>query len=203
MELLNDCVSGENEHLYLNEDYADVHFSFKKNGNVEKLPAHKVILAVQSGVFNKMFQSKPKGDIKIPDTTFGDFKEILKFFYLRKVNMSIPTVRVRRLAERYGILDRFDNSNNRRLNNFMIRVAGGRMTIEDKMRMISIVLLLLPLIYFKIYGPPIFPWYFLITYIAFAMSYIEVRNRSLISHIENFAKKIKIDRNYTITYYPD
>lgn len=70
--------------MYLKSDYADVHYEISTDGQTEKVPAHKAILATASPVFRQMlFGPLKEGDvIKLPDTTVGAFKEFLHFFYL-------------------------------------------------------------------------------------------------------------------------
>ncbi|KAJ6645775.1 BTB/POZ domain-containing protein 6-A, partial [Pseudolycoriella hygida] len=61
--------------LYLKPDKADIFFLFKSNG--ERVPAHKMILASGSDVFDQMFYGS-NGDIKIFDVPPEAFKVFLR-----------------------------------------------------------------------------------------------------------------------------
>lgn len=109
INLENNSVSTVCGKLYLNAELADVQFVFDTDGEPQKLPANKAILAVQSAVFNRMFfgQLKEKGDVIIVDFEVDEFKEFLQFFYLSKITLTIENIGgVVRLADKYDILNR-------------------------------------------------------------------------------------------------
>lgn len=93
------------ENLYLDIRTADVFFIFKsENGQPQKLPAHKNILASSSPVFDAMFfgEMKEKGDVKITDTSIEVFKEFLQFFYLSTIKLSAENIaEVMNLGKQY------------------------------------------------------------------------------------------------------
>ncbi|XP_055306153.1 BTB/POZ domain-containing protein 2-like [Sitodiplosis mosellana] len=90
--------------LYLDANLADVNFVFE--GESQKVPANKSILAVLSPVFRAMFYGaiKEKGDVKIVDTNGKTFKAFLQFFYLKNVTVPMESIEdVIRLADYYDI----------------------------------------------------------------------------------------------------
>lgn len=102
---LRDC-----ETFYLNRRNCDVFFVFHANGRiVEKVPAHKSILAVISTVFDDLFYGATpatEGDINVHDTTADVFKEFLQFFYRATVKLSARNFfSVMQLVAKYGIED--------------------------------------------------------------------------------------------------
>lgn len=78
--------------LYLNSKGADVSFVFKDadGDQSKKIPAHKIILSLDSPVFDRMFfgSIQEKGDVQIVDAPAAAFKEFLQFFYLNEVTLS-------------------------------------------------------------------------------------------------------------------
>ncbi|XP_031634316.1 BTB/POZ domain-containing protein 6-B-like [Contarinia nasturtii] len=109
--LYNSAASETTKKLYLNAEFADINFLFKKDDDfidATKLPANKAILAVLSPVFNTMFYGsmKEKGDVKIVDADVNAFKEFLQFFYLTEVKLTMENIEaVARLADKYDIID--------------------------------------------------------------------------------------------------
>lgn len=106
--LLNQSIPKTTEKLYLNEDLSDVHFLFNIDGAIQKVPAHKLILAMKSTVFKAMFfgPMKEQSDIEIVDAGIHVFKEFLKLFYLSDVMLSMESMAaVIRLADKYDIMD--------------------------------------------------------------------------------------------------
>lgn len=98
--------SGKN--LYLSEKFADVHFTFNVDGECEKIPAHKMILASASDVFDLMLDGrwKEQTEIEIRNVPVTVFKEFLQFIYLDEVNVTttnIPDIMF--LAKMYGLND--------------------------------------------------------------------------------------------------
>lgn len=107
-KLQNTSVSNSIAELYLQDELADVEFSFKKNGTTQTLPAHKIIMASGSPVFKTMFfGSLPeKKVVDIVDASPGAFKEFLQFFYLSEVTLTMEnTEEVARLADKYDMLN--------------------------------------------------------------------------------------------------
>lgn len=183
LKLLNDCVSEQNEKLYLKEDFADVHFSFKENGIVQQVPANKAILAVQSPVFEKMFfGSKKKTIIHISNASVGDFEDLLQFFYLREVDIAVQNFkRVRQLAKKYGILDRFDHSF--QLYEDSVERKLNPLPIELQVKVYCVLSFVFLLAYLKDNGQPLLSVILLIIHLTFALSFIKVGNQGLISLI--------------------
>lgn len=111
--LENKFVFSTGEKLYLNVELADVQFVFDSDGTIQKLPANKALLALQSCEFNRMFfgDLKVEGDAYIADFEADAFKEFLQFFYLSKITLTIKNIgAVVRLADEYDILDRLIQS---------------------------------------------------------------------------------------------
>lgn len=104
---MNTIASTVNQRLYLNNDFADVYFVFNEDDETEKVPANKVILAVQSPVFNSMFFGalKETGDVEIVYASVDEFKEFIQFFYLSQVVLTVENIKAR-LADKYDILKR-------------------------------------------------------------------------------------------------
>lgn len=98
--------------LYLNEEFADIKFVFKDEGDVVKVPANKAILAALSPVFRAMFfgQLREKGDVEIVDATADGFKDFLQFFYLDQVQLTIEKIdEIVQLADKYDMNQYIDN----------------------------------------------------------------------------------------------
>lgn len=106
--LENSYASKATEKLYLSDHRSDVNFAFEIDGGVQKVSAHKFILATLSSVFDAMFYGpvKETGDVKIVDASIETFKEFLKLFYLPSVDLSMEHMKdVMRLADKYDVLD--------------------------------------------------------------------------------------------------
>lgn len=105
--LENEAASKVTEKLFLNAELADVDFKFNVDGEIERLPANKAILAVESPVFHSMFYGlwKEEGDVEIVDASADAFREFLQFFYLTKVTLTMENIEaVARLADKYDVL---------------------------------------------------------------------------------------------------
>lgn len=105
----NKIETSASEILYLNEEFADVNFVFKTEGegDVVKVPANKAILGALSPVFRAMFfgELKEKGDVDIVDATADGFKEFLQFFHLDSVQLNIERIdEVVKLADKYDMV---------------------------------------------------------------------------------------------------
>lgn len=93
--------------MYLNPEYADVHFTFPNDDHTEEVPAHRNILATVSPVFSRMFYGPLKeGDtVKIDDSNAGAFKEFLQIIYLPEIKLSTKNFEeVIRLADKYDMV---------------------------------------------------------------------------------------------------
>lgn len=105
--LENEAASKVTEKLYLNAELADVDFIFDCDGEIERLPANRAILAAESSVFRTMFFGlwAEDDDVKIVDASPEAFKEFLQFFYLPKVTIAMENIEtVARLADKYDVL---------------------------------------------------------------------------------------------------
>lgn len=96
--------------LYLNPKGADVNFIFKNTDtdHSEKVSAHKIILSLDSPVFDRMFfgSMKEQGDVQIVDASVAAFKEFLQFFYLNEVSLSSANIiYVTNLCKKYEMDD--------------------------------------------------------------------------------------------------
>lgn len=91
-EYNNDHAREIIEKLYLNANMADVFFTFSNGDStdLEKVPAHKIILSAGSLVFETMFHEN--GDIPIVDVSVKAFQEFLQFFYLQKVQLTLENI---------------------------------------------------------------------------------------------------------------
>ncbi|XP_055301664.1 uncharacterized protein LOC129568121 [Sitodiplosis mosellana] len=100
---------GIGKKLYLSTEWADVHFVFEsKDGEVDRIPAHKMLLVAASKVFLKMFNGswKEKEEVNIVDASAAAFREFLQFFYLDHVNLTIENVaKVLNLGQMYDIAE--------------------------------------------------------------------------------------------------
>lgn len=92
------CSIENGEKWYLNSKTADVHFSFDSSDNDKasgtRIPAHKILLADKSDVFEAMFygELKETGDIRVTDVSDAAFVEFLQFFYNNQVEVSVSMV---------------------------------------------------------------------------------------------------------------
>ncbi|XP_037031240.1 BTB/POZ domain-containing protein 2-like [Bradysia coprophila] len=95
--------------LYLNPKGADVNFVFDGDtDHAVKVQAHKIILSLDSPVFDTMFFGAipERGDIEIVDVSVEAFKEFLQFFYSDEVHLSFASiVEVTNLCKKYETKD--------------------------------------------------------------------------------------------------
>lgn len=97
--------------FYLDQLTADITFTVgpEECATPEKVPAHKILLASCSPVFNAMFfGSLPEqNDIRLIDASVDGFKEFLKYFYYDEMDKSKLEciVEVMYLAEKYEMTE--------------------------------------------------------------------------------------------------
>lgn len=94
--------------LFTSETLSDVKFVFSgSKGSKAEIPAHKLILAMSSDVFRKMFFGglKKTGNITITNASPEAFTKFLQFFYLNKVKLSGDKIEeVMDLAHQYDVI---------------------------------------------------------------------------------------------------
>ncbi|XP_055295381.1 BTB/POZ domain-containing protein 3-like [Sitodiplosis mosellana] len=95
--------------MYLDTKMADVHFTFESvDGQIQRIPAIKSVLAATSKVFNSMFYGpiKEKDDVKITDASPAAFKVFLKFFYFDEIELTADNVaEVMNLGHKYDVTE--------------------------------------------------------------------------------------------------
>lgn len=94
--------------FYLDEDTADVQFTFGSNydGTSTQIKAHKILLAAGSDVFKAMFYGKLKesDEIHITDVSDTAFKEFMQYFYKNKLKLTTENiVEVMYLGNKYNV----------------------------------------------------------------------------------------------------
>lgn len=107
-DIQNDSISNETkEEFYLSEVLADFHFIFElADGQYERIPVHKILLAITSDVFRVMFNGswRDKNEVEIIDASTDAFKEFLQFFYLRQSKISTEHVdKLMYLGDKYNV----------------------------------------------------------------------------------------------------
>lgn len=105
-EIKNFHAASNLQALYLNDSTADIHFEFETDGVVQKLGAHRCILAIGSPVFQKMFfgDLSEGNSVRIIDATVDAFIEFLQYFYLEKITLDSESIEeVMTLADKYDV----------------------------------------------------------------------------------------------------
>lgn len=109
----NQLMPDSGKDFFLDASTADVYFSFDlPDDRCVRVPAHKILLAVASDVFKRMFygQLKEKGDVKIVDVSDAAYKEFLQYFYLSEVKLTAENiVAVIHLAHKYNVKNCIDD----------------------------------------------------------------------------------------------
>ncbi|XP_037024435.1 BTB/POZ domain-containing protein 6-A-like [Bradysia coprophila] len=94
---------------YLKAETADVFFICGKNEMNERIPAHKILLAGSTNVFEKMFYGTLcEGDeVVIADATPNGFRQFLHYFYVNDMQFSLEFIdELMYLAKKY-LLDSY------------------------------------------------------------------------------------------------
>ncbi|XP_026133299.1 BTB/POZ domain-containing protein 2-like isoform X3 [Carassius auratus] len=81
--------------LFNNEVLSDVHFLVGKGIGVQRIPAHRFVLAAGSAVFDAMFNggmATTSTEIELPDVEPAAFLALLKFLYSDEVHIGPETV---------------------------------------------------------------------------------------------------------------
>uniref|UniRef100_A0A8C1XGA5 BTB (POZ) domain containing 2b n=1 Tax=Cyprinus carpio TaxID=7962 RepID=A0A8C1XGA5_CYPCA len=81
--------------LFNNEVLSDVHFLVGKGMGVQRIPAHRFVLAAGSAVFDAMFNggmATTSTEIELPDVEPAAFLALLKFLYSDEVHIGPETV---------------------------------------------------------------------------------------------------------------
>lgn len=82
-------MSTEQENIEADKSGSEIHVK-EPEPLMKRIPAHKIILAAGSPVFNKMFFGELKEDktVEIVDVSMNAFTEFLQFFYLNQVTLT-------------------------------------------------------------------------------------------------------------------
>lgn len=97
--------------LHLDAETADVVFVFDNNGSVERVSAHRCLLAAGSEVFKRMFfgELKEGREIQIVDVSIGGFRAFLQYFYLDVITYNSTVIaEVMKLADKYDVKGCFE-----------------------------------------------------------------------------------------------
>lgn len=78
----------------------------QKADHVERISAHKLVLAATSPVFKAMFygELKEDGDIRITDVSAEGFKDFLQLFYKEQVELDV----INNIADVLKLIDKYD-----------------------------------------------------------------------------------------------
>lgn len=105
---VNQHLTTDLKRVFLSDKTADVHFVFVDNDQIVRVPAHKILLAARSEVFETMFYGKMKetDNIQIVDASVAAFKEFLQFFYRNIIKLTMDCISdVVNLCKKYHIDD--------------------------------------------------------------------------------------------------
>lgn len=99
--------------LFLKDQLADVYFLFTSDeGQNQKIPAHKVILANASEEFLEMFfgeQKEEKMEFEIMDVSAAAFTEVLRCVYANQMILSTEIIGdVMKVAHKYDVISCFE-----------------------------------------------------------------------------------------------
>lgn len=93
------------QNLYKSYISSDVQFILMdRNGVLQRIPAHKLMLRTRSKVFERMFfgELKEADVVEIPDVSAEGFCEFLQYFYFAELELSVMNLpEVFRLADKY------------------------------------------------------------------------------------------------------
>ena len=81
--------------MFNNEIMADVHFLVGKGAQLQRIPAHKFVLAIGSAVFDAMFNggmATTSDEVELPDVEPAAFLALLRFLYSDEVQIGPETV---------------------------------------------------------------------------------------------------------------
>lgn len=95
-------------HLFLSNTLSDVTFIVGNGPDCQTFAGHRFILAISSPVFQAMFfgpLASDKKEIKLDDDDPEAFKEILKYVYLDKSELTMENViNIVNLAKKYALI---------------------------------------------------------------------------------------------------
>ncbi|XP_043287596.1 TD and POZ domain-containing protein 4-like [Venturia canescens] len=128
-------VIRSSETLYEKKTFSDVTFVFDD----KELPAHKVVLALRSKVFEAMFLSdmkeKDTSTVEIVDTTAEIFEEFLKYLYTGELNdLKNKVEEMLLLADKYQVCELKDLCENFLLENISEGNVIKNFFVADKYR---------------------------------------------------------------------
>lgn len=94
-------------HLFKNTDHSDIQFIVKNRaGDSVRIPAHRLVLVVQSPVYESLYGdlSKPSISVHIGDAFAEDYEEFLRLFYMPGTQVSAECAAgVLKLADIYQV----------------------------------------------------------------------------------------------------
>ncbi|XP_071125664.1 BTB/POZ domain-containing protein 3-like isoform X1 [Mytilus edulis] len=134
----NDSILSCLSNICLNEDLADVYFSFPGEES-RRYPAHKMVLSLRSPVFKAMFYGtfpQQNGDVEILDIKASTFNLLLRYIYTDRVQLTGQIViSLLYAAQKYQIQSLLSLCESFLRNNLWIRSA---CTIYSNARLFSL-----------------------------------------------------------------